>query len=157
MASITTGWQFSYTNHYTVGCLLVSLLSLNASPPGQNGRHFADEIFRCISVNETFCILIRISLTFVAKGLIDNMSALVRFMVYSHAISQSLKLYVKYNLLLDSLITDTTELICTLSPMLRIFSAQLQRVSISSCNHLKYIMRAKNMNIIMYFKTDHCQ
>ena len=33
-----------------------------------------DDIFRCISVNEfcKFCILIKISLKFVAKGLIDN-------------------------------------------------------------------------------------
>ena len=25
---------------------------------GQNGRHFADDIFRCIFVNEKFCTLI---------------------------------------------------------------------------------------------------
>ena len=36
--------------------------SLNSSPPGQNGRHFADGIFRCIFVNEKFCILIKSSL-----------------------------------------------------------------------------------------------
>ena len=30
---------------------------VNSSPPGQNGRHFAGDIFRCIFVNETFCIL----------------------------------------------------------------------------------------------------
>ena len=38
---------------------------LNSSPPGQNGRHFADDIFRCIFVNGMFCILIKISLKFV--------------------------------------------------------------------------------------------
>ena len=48
----------------------------NSSPPGQNGHHFADDIFRCIFVNEKFCILIRISLKFVSKGLIDNNPAL---------------------------------------------------------------------------------
>ena len=40
----------------------------NSSPPGQNGRHFADDIFRCIFVYEQFDILIKISLTFVPKG-----------------------------------------------------------------------------------------
>ena len=30
----------------------------NSSPSGQNGRHFSDDIFRCIFVNEKFCILI---------------------------------------------------------------------------------------------------
>ena len=50
---------------------------INSSPPGQNGRHFADDIFRCIFVNENFCILIKISLKFVAKSPIDNRPALV--------------------------------------------------------------------------------
>ena len=44
----------------------------NSSPPGQNGRYFADYIFRCIFLNETFCILIKISFTFVPKGPINN-------------------------------------------------------------------------------------
>ena len=51
---------------------------LNSSPPGQNGHHFADDIFKCIFVNEKFCILIEISLKFVPKGLIDNNPALVQ-------------------------------------------------------------------------------
>ena len=50
---------------------------VNSSPPGQNGRHVADDIIRCIFVNEKFCILIKISLKFVPKGSIDNNPALV--------------------------------------------------------------------------------
>ena len=49
----------------------------NSSPPGQNGRHVADNIFRYIVVNEKFCILIKMSLNFVPKGTIDNNLALV--------------------------------------------------------------------------------
>ena len=41
-----------------------------------HGHQFADDIFRCIFVNEKFCILIKISLKFVPDGPIDN-SALV--------------------------------------------------------------------------------
>ena len=48
--------------------------SLNS---GQNGRHFSNDIFICIFINEKFCILIRISLKFVPKGPVDNKSALV--------------------------------------------------------------------------------
>ena len=46
---------------------------LNSSPPGQNGRYFADDVLtrRCIYVNEMFCILMRISLKFVPKSPID--------------------------------------------------------------------------------------
>ena len=50
----------------------------NSSPHGQNGRRFADDSFRCIFVNEKFCILIKISLKFLPKGPIDNKPALVQ-------------------------------------------------------------------------------
>ena len=49
----------------------------NSSPPGQNGRHFADDIFRCTFMDEKFSILIKISLKFVPEGPIDNNPALV--------------------------------------------------------------------------------
>ena len=42
----------------------------------------ADDIFRCIFVNEKFCILIKISLKIVPKGLIDNNAALVQVMAW---------------------------------------------------------------------------
>ena len=41
------------------------MLSNNSSPPGQNGRHFADDILKYIFMNEKSCILI-------PKGPIDN-------------------------------------------------------------------------------------
>ena len=50
---------------------------INSSLPGQNGRHFADDIFKYIFVNEKFCISIQISLKFFHKGPIDNNPALV--------------------------------------------------------------------------------
>ena len=46
-------------------------------PPGQNGRHFEEDIFCCIFVNEKICILTEISLKFGPKGPIDNNPALV--------------------------------------------------------------------------------
>ena len=60
---------------------IVALL-INSSLPGQNGHHFADDIFRCIFVNEKFCILIRISLKFVPEGVIDHKPALVQVMAW---------------------------------------------------------------------------
>ena len=66
----------------TLGCadsssLISESSPINASPPEQNCRHFADDIFRRIFVNEKFCILIEISLKFVPKCPIDNSTALV--------------------------------------------------------------------------------
>ena len=54
----------------------------NSFPPGQNGHHFADDIFRCSFFNEKFSILIWISLKFVPKDPIDNKWALVQEMVW---------------------------------------------------------------------------
>ena len=40
----------------------------NSSPAGQYGRHFADDIFRCIFLNENICMLGKISLEFVPNN-----------------------------------------------------------------------------------------
>ena len=52
-------------------------IHLTNLPPGRNGRHFADDIFRCIFVSEKFDILIKISLKVVPEAPIDNNPALV--------------------------------------------------------------------------------
>ena len=54
--------------------------AVNSSSLGQNGRHFADDIFKYIFMNQKFSISIRISLKFVLKGQIDKKSALVKVM-----------------------------------------------------------------------------
>ena len=50
---------------------------LNTLRPRQNGRHFPDDIFKWIFFNENVLISIKISLTFVPKGQINNIPALV--------------------------------------------------------------------------------
>ena len=49
--------------------------SLNT--PRQNGRHFADDILKCIFLNENIWISMKISLKFVPKGHIKDIPALV--------------------------------------------------------------------------------
>ena len=53
---------------------------LNSPRPGQNDRHFVDDIFKCIFTNRRFWISIRIPLKFVPRGPLDNTSALVHVM-----------------------------------------------------------------------------
>ena len=48
----------------------------NSSHPGQNDRHLVDDLFKCIFVNEKFCISFQISLKFVPMDSIDNNPAL---------------------------------------------------------------------------------
>ena len=56
--------------------------SLNTLRPRQNGRHFADDTFKRIFMNENCRISINISLKFVPKGLINNIPALVQIMAW---------------------------------------------------------------------------
>ena len=57
-------------------------MSLNTLRPRQNGRHFADDIFKCIFFNENVWIPIKISLKFVPKGPINNIPSLVQIMAW---------------------------------------------------------------------------
>ena len=56
--------------------------SVNTLRPRQGGRHFPDDIFKCIFLNENIQISIKISLKFVPKGQINNIPALVRIMAW---------------------------------------------------------------------------
>ena len=49
----------------------------NTLRPRQNGRHFPDDRFKWIFLNENVWISIEVSLKFVPKGQIDNIPALV--------------------------------------------------------------------------------
>ena len=55
----------------------------NKLRPRQNGRHFPDNTFKRIFLNENIRILIKISLKFVPKGPINNIPALVQIMAWS--------------------------------------------------------------------------
>ena len=48
----------------------------------QNGRHFADDVFKYIFLNGNLWISIKISLKFVPKGPINNIPALVQIMAW---------------------------------------------------------------------------
>ena len=60
----------------------MTLLLVNTLRPRQNGRHFPDDIFKCIFLNENTSISIKISLRFVHKGPINNIPAMVRMMAW---------------------------------------------------------------------------
>ena len=67
----------------TVGPKLTSATNIiNTLRPRQNGRHFADDIFKYIFLNENVWIPIKISLKFVPKGRMNNIPALVQMMAW---------------------------------------------------------------------------
>ena len=62
--------------------------SITTHPPGQNGRHFTDDILLCIVMDVKLRILTRISLKFVPKGSIGAKWALVQVMATTHYLNQ---------------------------------------------------------------------
>ena len=61
---------------------IISPLFLNTLRPKQNGRYIADNILKCIFLNESDWISLKISLKFVPRGPINNIPALVQTMAW---------------------------------------------------------------------------
>ena len=78
----------------SVICDIVAILfqppCVNTLRPRQNGRHFPDDNFNSIFLNEKVWTLIKISLKFVPKGPIDNIPALVQIMAWRRLGDKSL-------------------------------------------------------------------
>ena len=55
---------------------------VNTLRPRQNGRHFADDTFKRIFLNEDIRISIKISLMFIPKGPANNIPTLVQIMAW---------------------------------------------------------------------------
>ena len=54
----------------------------NTLRPRQNGRHFPDDIFQLIFLNENISISFKISMKFVPNGLINNIPTFVQIMAW---------------------------------------------------------------------------
>ena len=57
---------------------------VNTLRPRQNIHHFADDIFKCILLNEKVWVSLKIPLNFVHKVRINNIIALVQIMAWCH-------------------------------------------------------------------------
>ena len=67
---------------YVKKCLCKKCFNLNSLRPRLNRRPSADDIFKCIFLNENEWILPRISLKFVPEVWINNIPALVQIMAW---------------------------------------------------------------------------
>ena len=73
-------WKSSSTRKRPL--LQSSATFFNTLRPRQNGRHFPDDIFKCIFLNENEWISLTILLKFVSKGQINNIPSLVQIMAW---------------------------------------------------------------------------
>ena len=77
-----SSWWVEMPWHTIVMLNCVCNWLFNTLRPRQNGRHFADDIFNCVFLNENVWIPIKISLKFVPKGPIHHIPALVQIMAW---------------------------------------------------------------------------
>ena len=84
----------------------VSRVLVNTLRPKQNGRHFADDTFKCIFLNANVRISIEISLKFVFKGAINNIPALVQIMAWRRPGDEPLSETMLVSLLTHKCITQ---------------------------------------------------
>ena len=86
------------TNHW-LELLETSWACFNTLRPRQNARHFAIDIFKCILLNENVWILLKISLPFVLKVPINNITVLVQIMAWCWPGDKPLSKLIMVNLL----------------------------------------------------------
>ena len=65
---------------FIYSCLI--LVWVNTLRPRQDGRHFPDDIFKCIFLNENVWISLKIWLKFVPKVPMNNIPAMVQIMAW---------------------------------------------------------------------------
>ena len=76
--------DYNYTLWLLLVCIhfIVCMFNINTLRPRQNGRHFADDTFKHIFLEENVRISIKISLKFVWRSPIDNIPALFQIMAW---------------------------------------------------------------------------
>ena len=81
---LTTGDTVHVWLHFVSSTLIRSVIYIcvNILRPRQNGRHFADDTFKRIFLNDNVRLSIKISLNFVPNGPIINIPALVQIMAW---------------------------------------------------------------------------
>ena len=132
---------------------------LNTLRPRQNGRHFADGIFRCIFLNENVWISINISLKFVLKGPINNIPALVQIMAWRRQGDKPLSEPMMVSLLKHICVTRPQWVNC----MCRVWMMLVYIHTFQYCMVTVFIIFMKNMhsslfegkiyNVLYEFKT----
>ena len=136
--------NFIEENAFENICHLFSPQCVNTLRQRQNGRHFADDIFKYIFLNENVWILIKISLKFVPKGLMNNIPSLVQIMAWRRPGDKPLSELMMVSLLGFNVLNqmainhhyDIQWMLCTwIHAVLFIWQTACEWLIIQWCNH----------------------
>ena len=86
-------------NVFTLRYRLTTSHNINTLRPRPNDRHSADDVFKCIFLNEEYWILSHISLKYIPKGHIIDILALVQVMAWRRTGDKTLSESMMFSLL----------------------------------------------------------
>ena len=139
--------EFEYEQIYCAKrSACVSVISFKTLRPRQNGRHFADDIFKWIFLNENVWIWIKISLKFVPKVPINNFPAFVQIMAWCRSGDKPLSESMMVSLLTHICVTRPrwvkTNTVMRSTSVIRYYSMQAS-TSLLDCIILLICLRIK--------------
>ena len=97
--------------------------------PRQDGGHFPDDVFKRIFFNKYILIAIKISLKFVPKGQINNITTLVRIMAWRRPSDKPLS---------EPMVVSLLTHICVTRPQwVKLYPVEFHWLSIILCNYIR--------------------
>ena len=123
-----------------------SEVPLNTLRPRQNGRHFVDDIFKCILLNENVWIPNKISMKFVPKGPINNIPSLVQIMAWRRPGDKPLSEPMMVSSLTHICVTrpQWVKITCKYSKLFIVHEQQ------KPCAYLWYVVYSQSLQFIAY-------
>ena len=121
---------------------------INTFRPRQHGRHFADDTFKRIFLNENLWISIKISLKFVPKSPIDNIPALFQIMAWRRPGDKPLS-----EAMMVSLQLGLNELIYSAPPNLIYKLSLREKYNTPRCSKLSYVQITASWCLTVNFPT----
>ena len=114
---------------------LTDTMHINTLRPRQNGRHFADDTFSRIFVNENVRISIEFSLRFVPKGPINNIPALVQIMAWHRPGDKSLSEPRMVRLSTHLCVTRPQSVKTQIDVFIFVFQTEMKLITLPSDKH----------------------
>ena len=115
------------------------IVPLNTLRPRQDGSYFADDVLKCIFLNENLWISLKIPLKFVPKGPINTIPSLVQIMAWRRLGDKSLS---------EPMMVSLPTHICVTRPQWYVLT--------QSCRHARKQSRWSE-NVIFYPREHRCQ
>ena len=117
---------------------------INTLRPRQNGRHFPDDILRCIFLNENLLISIKISLKFVPNGPINNIPVLVQIIAWRRTGDKPLSETMITSLPTHICVTRPQWLLMANNEVISVFRSLFENIWVLLLSNISFLISVKH-------------